>query len=153
MLQDNQQHHDFRIPYTVQMVADVKVQTFKDKTLRVKLDHIKFYSTNEQFSINDVHQILDRMSPGKGNILHGVQDFKASIEEPMLIFIKKGRATSMLVSKNEPDCVTQIKTALVNGLMETGQPKYLQVIKKNAIIKPFSISRNSKKIDLIMDKL
>ena len=149
LLQENK--YGLRIPFPVHIVADVKIQAFKDKTLRVKLEHIKFYSTTDELSIRDAHQILDRMSPGKGNILHVVQDFKASIEEPMLIFIKKGRATSMLVSKNEPGCATQIKKALANGLMQSGQAQYLQVIKKNAIMKPFKISSNPKKINLIMN--
>ena len=101
--------------------------------------------------MNDAHQILDRMSAGIGYIIHGVQDFKTSIEEPMLIFIKKGRATSMLVSKNEPDCATQIKKALANALMQNGKPQNLQVVKNNAIIQPFRISSNPKKINLVMN--
>jgi len=136
-------------PNSVQMVADVKVQASNDETLRVKLEHIKFYARNAEVSMTQAHQILDPTGAGTGHKTHGAQVFKTFLQDPMLIFVKKGRAKNLLVSKNEPEGVTQIKKVLANDLMKNGQPEYLQVVKKNAIIRPFRISTNAKKIDIL----
>ena len=133
------------------MVADVKVQASNDETLRVKLEHIKFYARNAEVSMTQAHQILDPTGAGTGHKTHGAQVFKTFLQDPMLIFVKKGRAKNLLVSKNEPEGVTKIKKVLANDLMKNGQPEYLQVVKKNAIIRPFRISTNAKKIDIQRD--
>ena len=147
--QDAQQLNGFNDPKTVHMVADVKVQAFNDDTLRVKLEHMRFYGRNGEVSMMEAHQILDPMSSGSGHSMHGAQVFKTFLQDPMLIFVKKGRAKNLLVSKNEPEGVTKIKKVLANDLMKNGQPEYLQVVKKNAIIRPFRISTNAKKIDIL----
>ena len=147
--QGAQQLNGFNNPNTIHMVADVKVQAFNDETLRVKLEHMKFYGRNGEVSMIEAHEILDPMSSGNGHDMHGAQVFKTFLEDPMLIFVKKGRAKNLLVSKNEPDCITKIKQEVANGLLQNGQPQFLQVVKKNGILQPMKISTNVKKIDLI----
>ena len=147
--QDAQQLNGFNNPNSVHMVADVKVQAFNDETLRVKLERMRFYGRNGEVSTIEAHEILDPISSGNGHDMHGAQDFKTFLEDPMLILVKKGRAKNLLVSKNEPDCITKIKQELANGLLQNGQSQSLQVVKKTGIIKPMRMSTNVKKIDLI----
>merc|ERR1719244_1397888 len=109
----------------------------------------QFYGRNGEVSMIEAHEILDPISSGNGHDMHGAQDFKTFLEDPMLILVKKGRAKNLLVSKNEPDCITKIKQELANGLLQNGQSQSLQVVKKTGIIKPMRMSTNVKKIDLI----
>ena len=136
-------------PNIVQMVADVKVQAFNDETLRVKFEHIKFYARHSELSMTEAHQILCQAEAKSGHSMHGAQVFKIFLEDPLLIFVKKGRAKNLLVSKNEPECITKIKQEVANGLLQNGQPQSLHVVKKTGIIEPMRMSTNVKKIDLI----
>ena len=147
--QDAQQINGFNNPKTVHMVANVKVQAFNDDTLRVKLEHMRFYGRNGEVSMMEAHQILDPMSSGSGHSMHGAQVFKTFLEDPMLIFVKKGQAKNLLVSKNEPECITKIKQEVANALLQNGQPQSLHVVKKTGIIEPMRMSTNVKKVDLM----
>jgi len=149
-VEDNLRLDGINDPNFVQMVADVKVQASNDQTLRVKLEHIKFNARHSELSMTEAHQILCQAEAKSGHSMHGAQVFKIFLEDPLLIFVKKGRAKNLLVSKNEPQCVTQIKQELINDLMQNGHPQNLQVVKKNAIVNPLRISTNVKKINLTM---
>ena len=149
-VEDNLRLDGINDPNFVQMVADVKVQASNDQTLRVKLEHIKFNARHSELSMTEAHQILCQAEAKSGHSMHGAQVFKIFLEDPLLIFVKKGRAKNLLVSKNEPQCVTQIKQELINDLMQNGHPQNLQVVKKNAIVNPLRISTNAKKINLTM---
>ena len=149
-LHDDKQFNNSNIPTSVQIVADVKVQAMGDNTLRVKLEHIKFYPKNGLAIINDDHQIIELLCNQSGQPSHGYQEFIPLLGEPILVLVKKGWAKSAIVSQKEPNCVAQIKLAIVHSLMQNEQPQNFQVIKKNAIIEPFKISTPSKKISLPM---
>jgi len=148
MMQNGQQMAYLHIESPVHMVADVKVQAFSDKTLRVKLEHIKFFSNNNEITMMDAHRFLDMISPQNGRAVHGAQAIKASLEDPIMVLVKKGQAKRIVVAKNEPDCVSKVKMALVSHLMQTGPNESLQVVKKQAIINPIEIVSAAKKIDI-----
>ena len=130
------------------MVAEVRVQAFNDKTLRVKLERMKFFSQDEEITMDKAHGMLDLMSSPNGQMVHDTQAFKTSLEEPMLIFVKKGKAKDVVVSKNEPDCASKMKVTLVYALMEKGKNQNVEIIKKGAIKKAFQIPSRPKKINL-----
>merc|ERR1711962_526219 len=148
MIHDRHQlssHINIKSP--VHLVADVKVQAFSDKTIRVKLEHIKFLSNKNEIPMIEAHRIIDMISPQNGGSVHGAQAFKTSMEEPIMILVKKGWAKKIVVAQNEPDCVSKVKMALVFHLMRTGPNSNLQVVKKQAIITPIKVSSKAKKID------
>jgi len=151
MLQNNQQFDQLNIPSPITMEADVKVQAFRDETLRVKFEHTKFYSQNEEVSVSNAHRILDIISTKNGHGRHAAHIFKTSLEQPMMIQVKNGQAKDVLVSKNELDCVSKIKLMLVKNLMQNEENQQLKVVKKESITKPFELSPQSKKIDLSME--
>ena len=148
MMQNGQQMAYLHIEAPVHMIADVKVQAFSDKTLRVKLEHIKFFSNNNEITMMDAHRILDMISPQNGGAVHGAQAIKAFLEDPIIVLTKKGKAKKIVVSQNESDCVSKVKMALVAHLMQTGSSANLQVVKKQAIIDPIEITSAVKKIDI-----
>jgi len=150
MLQNNQQLDQLNVPSPITMEADVKVQAFRDETLRVKFEHTKFYSQNEEVSVSNAHRILDMISSENGHGRHAAHIFKTSLEQPMMIQVKNGQAKDVLVSKNELDCVSKIKLMLVKDLMQNVENQQLKVVKKESIIKPFDLSRQPKKINLNM---
>merc|ERR1712136_342116 len=151
MLQNNQQFDQLNIPSPITMEADVKVQAFRDETLRVKFEHTKFYSQNEEVSVSNAHRILDIISTKNGHSRHAAHIFKTSLEQPMMIQVKKEQAKHVLVSKNELDCVSKIKLMLVKNLMQNEENQQLKVVKKESIKKPFELPPQSKKIDISME--
>ena len=96
----------------------------------------------------EAHQIIDMISPQNGGSVHGAQAFKTSMEEPIMILVKQGKAKKIIVAQNEPDCVSKVKMELVSHLMTTGQNANFQVVKKQAIITPIEVSSQAKKIDI-----
>jgi len=150
MMQNGQQMTYLHIESPVHMVADVKVQSFSDKTLRVKLEHTEFFSNNNEITMMDAHRILDLISPQNGGAVHGAQAIKVALEDPIVVLVKKGQAKKIVVAKNEPDCVSKVKMALVSHLMQTGPNANLQVVKKQAIMNPIKITSAAKKIDIIV---
>ena len=102
------------------------------------------------WNILEAHQIPCQAEANSGHSMLGAQVLRTSLQDPMLIFVKKGLAKNLMVSNNEPLCVTQIKQELVNDLMKNGQLQNLHVVKKNVIINPLRISINVKKINLTM---
>ena len=132
----------------VKLVAKVKVQSFSDKTLRVKLDHARFYSNGNEMNLTDVHQSLEtRMGQGS-SMGHTEQTFKKFLEEPMLVYTKRGLIKKLIVSKNEPAEVTEMKKSLAFKLGKTKSFASLRFIKKQPIRTPLETPRNPMTIDL-----
>merc|ERR1712002_111360 len=130
MLQNTQQNDQINVPSPITMEADVKVQAFRDETLRVKFEHTKFYSQNEEVSVINAHRILDMISSQNGHGRHGAHIFETSLEQPMLVQVKNGQAKVILVSQNELDCVSKIKLMLVEDLLKNVENHQLKVVKK-----------------------
>ena len=151
MLQNNQQLDQLNVPSPVTMEADVKVQAFRDETLRVKIEHTKFYSQNEEVSVINAHRILDMIISENGHGRHGAHTFKTSLEQPMMIQVKNGRAKDVLVTKNEPNCVSKMKVMLVKALMPNVENQELKIVKKESIMKPFEKAPSPKRINLSME--
>ena len=148
MLENSQQLDQLNVPSPITMEANVKVQAFRDETLRVKFEHTKFYSQNEEVSVINAHHILDMISSQNGHGRHGAHIFKTSLEQPMIIQVKNGQAKVILVSQNELDCVSKIKLVLANDLAKNEENQQLKFVKTESIVKPFEISHHPKKINL-----
>ena len=130
------------------MVAEVKVQSFTDKTLRVKLDHVRFYSNGNPMNLTDAHQRLETEMGHGGSMGHTEQTFKKFLEEPMLVYTKRGLIKKLIVSQNEPSEVTEMKKLLVSKLEMSKDDASLKLIKKQAIRTPLETPKNPMTIDL-----
>ena len=128
--------------------ADVRVQAFGDQTLRVKLDHIQFSSHGNQISLQKAHQILDGESSNQFGNGHTAQRFLNSLTTPFLIHTKRRFVKKVVVSKNEPSEVTEIKKILASDLEKNGRQVNLQLVIKKAIATPMETPRFPMKVDL-----
>ena len=134
--------------HPLKLVAKVKLQSFSDKTLRVKLSHVRFYSNGDQMNLTDAHQRLETGMGQGGSMGHTEQTFKKLLEEPMLVYTKRGLIKKLIVSQNEPGEVTEMKKLLVSKLEMSKDNASLKLIKKQAISTPLETPRNPMTIDL-----
>ena len=130
------------------LTADVKVQAFADQSLRLKLDHIRFYSNNSHISLKNAHQILEDETSNPEGMSHNAQTFETYLKTPMLVHLKRDVVKKVIVSQNEPAEVTEIKKQLVSDLEKSGSQARLQLLMKKAIIEPLQIPRFPMRVDL-----
>ena len=136
------------LSHPLKLEGEVKVQAFNDQTLRVKLDHIHFYSNGTEVSLTNAHQILDTDRSNGGLMSHTAQVFENSLIAPFMVLTKGGVLKKMIVSKNEPAEVTEIKKMLASDLeMKTNQAQ-LRLVTKKAINTPLATPRFPTNIDL-----
>jgi len=133
---------------SLKLDADVRVQAFRDHTLRVKLDHISFSSNGSQIGLGRAHHILeDEISNQVGNG-HTVQKFLNSLTTPFLIHTKRRMVKKVVVTKNEPSEVMEIKKLLASDLGKNGRKAKLQLVMKKAIVTPMETPRFPMMVDL-----
>ena len=134
--------------HPMKMVAKVKVQSFSDKTLRVKLSHARFYANGNEVNLTEAHQSMETEMGQGGSMGHTEQTFKKFLEEPMLVYTKRGLIKKLIVSENEPSEVTEMKKLLATKLEMSNGDDGLQLIKKQAISTPLETPRIPMKVDL-----
>ena len=134
--------------HPLKMVADVRVQAFGDQTLRVKLDHILFYSNGSQISPEKAHQILEDNGQHDVVTRHTAQTFKNFLETPFLVHTKHHLVKNLMVTKNEPSEVTEIKKLLASDLEKNIHQVNFQLVMKKAIAIPMETPRFPKKVYL-----
>ena len=128
--------------------ADVIVQAFGDQTLSVKLEHIHFSSNGIQISLQKAHQILDGERSNQVGNGHTAQRFLNSLTTPFLIHTKHRLVKKVVVSKNEPSEVTEIKKILASDLGKNGRQLNLKLVMKKAIDTPMETPRSPMMVDL-----
>ena len=136
------------VNHPLKLVTDVRVQAFGDQTLRVKLDHILFYSNGSQISSEKAHQILEDEGLHDVVTRHTAQTFKKFLETPFLIHTKHKLVKNLMVSKNEPSEVTEIKRLLASNLEKNIHQVNLQLVMKKAITIPMETPRFPMKVYL-----
>ena len=136
------------LSHPLKLEGEVKVQAFNDQTLRVKLDHIHFYSNGTEVSLTNAHQILDTERSNGGLMGPTAQIFENSLIAPFMVLTKGGVLKKMVVSMNEPAEVTEIKKMLAFDLeMKTNQAQ-LRLVMKKAFNTTFATPRFPTKVDL-----
>ena len=134
--------------HSLKLDAEVRAQTFGDHTLRVKLDHIQFSSNGNHISLQKAHQILEDGRAKQVGNGHTAQSFLNSLTTPFLIYTKRRLVKKVVVSKNEPSEVTEIKKLLASDLGKNGRQVNLQLVIKKAIATPMETPRFPMKVDL-----
>ena len=132
----------------LKLVAKVKVQAFGDLTLRAKLDQILFYSNGRIVNEENAHQILRDETSNLVGINHNDHTFKKMLRTPFLLHIKRGVVKKMIVSRNEPAEVTEIKKLLASNLEKKSGHVHLQLLMKTAIIIALETPRFPMKVDI-----
>ena len=129
----------------LKLVANVKVQVFgsvrtQAMSLRVKLDQILFFSEDRDIppifyllNMEDAHQILRDETSNSVAINHNDQTFQKMLTTPFVLYIKRGVVKTMIVSRIEPDEVTEIKKLLAFNLVKKSGHVHLQRLAKTPI--------------------
>ena len=133
----------------LKLKAQVKVQSFSDHTLRAQMNHIQFYTSSGSVTLEAAHEILGAdMFSLFGTSSHGMKEFKNDLEEPMMISLKRGFMKNMIVSEDEPTCVTTIKKYLCSELQKFNSNFGLKHVKKQPIVSVLPIPSRPRKVDL-----
>ena len=132
----------------LKMAADVKIQSFSDKTLRVMLDNIRFYSNGIEVSLTNAHQILEDQKSNRGGISHTAKSFRKYLTTPFMLNTKLGVVKNVIVSQNEPSEVTEIKKLLASDIENKGNHAQLEIVMKTAIISPLEVPKFPMKVDM-----
>ena len=149
--EDNDYMHlssDPNISNGLKLKAQVTVQSFSDQTLRAKMNHIRFYTSAGPVTLETAHESLGDAEVFLFRTLnHGIKEFKNYLEEPMMISMKRGLMKNMIVSKDEPTCVTAIKESLFAELQTLNSTFGLKYLKKQPILSVLPIPSRPKKIN------
>ena len=76
--------------HPLKFAADLKLQAFSDNTLRVKLDHILFYTDDTVINLKKAHQILGDGKSIRTVMYHTEQTFQQFLTAPFLIHTRRG---------------------------------------------------------------
>ena len=126
--------------------ADLQVQGFSDKTLRVKINNPQFIVKNQRIGLTEAAEILDILllisGMERNNRPENIHDFTTHIMVPMLLQFKKGQVRTLITSQDEPSSVTDIKKQIALQLEENKPSNHLQLMKRQQILNvlpmPFS---------------
>ena len=136
--QDLSEHSAFRfrtpqIIVGIKLMANVIVQVLSDYTIRVKMDHIQFCTPAGSATTQTARMNQNSREKSFGTLNNELDEFKDSLEQPIMITIKRGRFRKITVSKNESDIVTKLKMSLVAELQDVKSSLSLRYLKKQAI--------------------
>lgn len=135
--------------FWTKLKAQVRVQAFNDHTLRAQLYQVRFYTANGPTTLKTAHEILSANELAYDAYYHEEEaEFIKFVEEPMMFSLKRGLLKNMIVSADEPSCVTMIKKSLFAELQNIGSTFGLKLIKKQPIMSVLQIALKAKKIDV-----
>ena len=135
--------------FGIKLKAQIRVQAFNDHTLRAQLDQVRFYTADGPTTFKTAHEILSADELAYDSYKHKEDaEFKKFVEEPMMFSLKRGLLKDMIVSADEPSCVTKIKKFLLGELQNVDSTFGLKLLKKQPIISVLQIALKAKKIDV-----
>ena len=132
----------------LRMKAIVRVQSFPDHTMRIKMENIKFYEKEEETSLMNAHIVIRDQIKMNRQIMHDDQTFLKFLEQPVMVLLKGKAFKHLVVSRDEPDFVTILKKSLVEDLKPYGSSISLKLLKTKGIETPIMIPHQVKKVDL-----
>jgi len=100
----------------LKLMAQVRVQSFPDYTLRVKIEQPQLVTLNGEISLTEARRIIATGGPLANAKQALPQGFKTHLEEPVLVHLKRGLIENFFVSRDEPLAVTNIKRSLLAQL-------------------------------------
>jgi len=102
----------------IKMNAKVTVQSFSDYTLRLKIAEPEFFTINgENVQLSKTGRVLrEQESNDSVKVESLTEEFKRFLMEPFMAHMKAGVVESLLVSKDEPVSVTNIKKSILSQI-------------------------------------
>jgi len=100
----------------LKLMAQVRVQSFPDYTLRVKIEQPRLVTLNGEVSLTEARRIIATGGPNANPKEALPQGFKTHLEEPVMVHLKRGLIENFFVSRDEPLSVTNIKRSVLAQL-------------------------------------
>ena len=98
------------------LMANVRVQSFNDYSLRIQLEDSELVSLNGKIDITEDNRIIGDGGQSSGSQNSLPQEFKQHLENPVLVHLKRGLVESFVVAQDEPIAVTNLKRSLISQL-------------------------------------
>ena len=140
--------------FGIKLKAQVRVQSFNDHTLRAQIDQVRFYTTAGPITLKAAHEILGANELAydaynhEGGEFNEEGEFMKYLEEPMMFSLKHGLVKNMIVSMDEPKCVTKIKKLLLGELQNVNSTFGLKFLKKQPILAVLRTALKAKKVEM-----
>ena len=112
------------------------------------MDHIQFYTSAGSATTQTASMIFDSRETLFGKLNNELDEFRNSLEQPIMITIKQGRFRKITVSKNEPEIVTMLKMSLAAELQDFKSSFRLKYLKKRAISSILPLPSQPKQLEV-----
>ena len=129
---------------SIQLKANVRVQSFPDHTMRFKMGDIKFYIMDEESRammdakfMMDGSRSLETRNIMPRAVIHNDLQMLRYLEDPVIVFMKGDVIKKMIVSRGEPKDVTSLKKSVITELKLNGSSSHLRILKTSLISMPF----------------
>lgn len=103
----------------LRLTSTVRVQSFQDYSLKIKLDNTRFFTVNGE--VREFHQ---------DNI---PEELRSHLEKPFEVHLKRGVVENFFVAQDEPIVVTNIKKALLSQLQLDVSASRRSEVESNAV--------------------
>ena len=136
----------------IELMANVRVQRFKDHTLRIKLENVQFGRKYELIKLNN---LIENYEAGVLRIdadKYSEEELQRLLEKPVIIQEKRDKFVNLIVSQSEPESLTNIKKYVISLLQNDVTDDQLKLVKKTGIFVPLKLPSNPRisKLELFM---
>merc|ERR1719334_1606019 len=101
----------------IKVNAKVIVQTFSDYSLHMRVAEPEFWTVNGQnLKLSETGRVMRDQESKSVKVESLTEEFKRFLMEPFLIHMKAGVVESVIVGKNEPASVTNIKKSILSQI-------------------------------------
>ena len=139
---------DPNMDINVMLAAEVKIQSYPDHTMRIKLNNPTFYLLEEENVLKNGHKKIETGTKTFGARVHVKPQFQKYLTDPMVVLMKGKSFRSLIVSKMEPANITKIKASLVKELRSNGLSPNLRLLNTTGISEPLKVPNQPTKINL-----
>merc|ERR1712029_772001 len=124
----------------VKLNAKLIVQSFSDFTMRLRITEPEFWTINGQnVRLSETGRVLrEQESPESVKVESLTGEFKRFLLEPFLVQLKAGVVESVLVSKDEPASITNIKKSILSQIQLDIAATRRTMLETNSISMPIS---------------
>merc|ERR1712029_880754 len=124
----------------VKLNAKLIVQSFSDFSMRLRITEPEFWTINGQnIRLSETGRVLRQQeSPESVKVESLTGEFKRFLLEPFLVHLKAGIVESVLVSKDEPASITNIKKSILSQIQLDIAGTRRTMLETNSI--PMSVS-------------
>jgi len=97
----------------VRLSSKVRVQSFSDFSLRVRVEEPRFLTLNGEVVLSETGRVIRKQNPESVKETIIPSQFRTHLTQPFLVHLKNGLVESVRVSTEEPVSVTNIKKSIL----------------------------------------